>query len=237
MKNKSVVPFVAVVGGLIAWGLYWLFTRFPTMPLAASAQAEFVDSAWNGLLIVEGAIYAIVMAFMIYCVWAFRATKRSEQGEKFDRSRGRFVEVAWLAGSIGLTLALAALGSHELRNLIKDPSADIDIEVRASQFSWEIYYPAYKQYGAKLFMEKGKRHRIILTSKDVVHSFWVPEFRIKQDAVPGKTISMIITPTKNGEYTLMCNQLCGWGHTDMQSIVEVVDHEDFEKNLKSEGEF
>lgn len=232
MKNKSVVPFVAAVGALIAWGLYLLFTRFPTMPLAASAQAEFVDSAWNGLLVVEGAIYAAVMAFLLYCVIAFRAKRREEQGDKFDRSRGRFVEVAWLAGSAGLTLALAALGAHELQAIIGGPEADIDVEVRASQFSWEFYYPQSKTYGSKLFMEKGKRHRIILTSKDVVHSFWVPEFRLKQDAVPGKTIPLTITPTKTGEYTLLCNQLCGWGHTEMQSVVDVQEREDFEKSMQ-----
>jgi cytochrome c oxidase subunit 2 len=234
VKNKSAVPFVVIVGGLISWGLYAVATRFPTMPLAASVQAGHVDSAWNGLLLVEGVIYAVVMAYLIYCLIAFRAKNRSEQGDKFDRSRGRFIEVAWIAGSTALTLALAALGAHELRAIISDPAADIDIEVRASQFSWEFYYPQTKTFGDKLYMEKGKRHRIILTSKDVIHAFWVPEFRIKQDAVPGKTIPMIVTPTVTGEYTLLCNQLCGRDHYDMLSIVSVVEHEEFEKNMKAE---
>lgn len=234
MKNKSAVPFVLVVGGLIAWGMHALFTAFPAMPAAASAQAAHVDSAWNGLLLVEGAIYAVVMAFILYCLIAFRAGGREEQGDKFDRSRGRFVEVAWIGCSAALTLALAALGAHELRAIINDPSADIDIEARSSQFSWEFYYPQSKTYGDKLYMEKGKRHRIILTSKDVIHAFWVPEFRIKQDAVPGKAIPLIITPTKTGEYTLMCNQLCGRDHYDMLAIVSVLEHEDFEKNMKAE---
>ncbi|MEK7389069.1 MAG: cytochrome c oxidase subunit II [Elusimicrobiota bacterium] len=234
MKNKSVVPFMLLVGGAIAYGLSVIFKRFPTMPPAASAEAAFVDSAWHGLLVVEGAVYAMVMAFLLYCVFAFRARSRDEQGDKFDHSRGHFVEVAWIAGSIALTLALAALGTHELRRLISNPEADIDIEVRAQQFSWEFYYPRFKQFGAKLFLEKGKRHRIILTSKDVVHAFWVPEFRIKQDAVPGKAIPMIITPTKTGEFTMMCNQLCGWGHTDMLATVEVLEHEQFEQALNSE---
>ena len=234
MKNKSVFPFMLIVGGLISWGLYALFTRFPMMPASASVQAEHVDSAWNGLLVVECAIYALIMAFILYCVWAFRASRRVEQGEKFDSSRGHLIEAAWLLASVALTLGLAALGAQELRALINNPEADIDVEVRAQQYSWDFYYPQSKTYGSALFLERGKRHRIILTSKDVVHSFWVPEFRIKQDAVPGKVITMILTPTKNGRYTLLCNQLCGWGHTDMQGVVEVVDHEDFEKQFKSE---
>jgi len=234
VKNKSAVAVIAVLSALISAGLYAVVVRFPTMPMAASEQAAHVDSAWNGLLIVEGAIYAVVMAFLIYCVFAFRAKKREEQGEKFDSSRGRFVEVAWLTGSIGLTLALAALGAHELNAIISNREADINIEVRASQFSWEFYYPQFNTYGAKLYMEKGKRHRIILTSKDVVHAFWVPEFRLKQDAVPGKAIPLILTPTKLGEYTLLCNQLCGRDHYDMLASVEVLEHGDFEANMKAE---
>lgn len=234
MKNKSVFPFVSVAGGLLSWGLYALFTRFPMMPVSASVQAEHVDAAWNGLLVVECAIYVLIMSFIIYCVWTFRASRREEQGDKFDSSRGHLVETGWIFGSAALTLGLAALGAQELRALINNPEADIDVEVHSEQFSWEFYYPQHKSYGSALYLERGKRHRIILTSKDVVHSFWVPEFRIKQDAVPGKVISMILTPTQNGRYTLLCNQLCGWGHTDMQSVVEVVDHEDFEKQFKSE---
>lgn len=234
MNDKYAAAVIAVLSAFFCWGLYLLFTGFPTMPLAASVQAAHVDSAWNGLLVVEGAIYAVVMAYLLYCLVAFRAGKRIEQGEKFDRSRGRVVEVAWIGGSVALTLALAALGSHELRALINDPSADIDVEVRASQFSWEFYYPKYKTYGEKLYMEKGKRHRLILTSKDVIHAFWVPEFRIKQDAVPGKAIPLILTPTITGEYVLLCNQLCGRDHSDMQATVEILEHEDFEKNMKAE---
>ncbi|MBI5200042.1 MAG: hypothetical protein HY925_00520 [Elusimicrobia bacterium] len=236
MKNKSVIPFVAATASLISGGLYWLFTRYPMMPEAASAQAAHVDLAWNGLLIVECLIYAVIVAFILYCVLAFRDYTRAEQGDKFDASRGHLVEAAWLLGSVALTLALAALGSQELRALIGNPEADIDVEVRAQQYSWEFYYPKQKAFGAKLFMEKGKRHRLILTSQDVVHAFWVPEFRIKQDVVPGKVISMIVTPTKVGEYTLLCNQLCGRGHTEMQGIVEVVEHEAFEENFKA-GDF
>jgi len=234
VKNRYAVAVIAAGSALISWALYAIAVRFPTMPMAASEQAAHVDSAWNGLLFVEGLIYAMVMAFLLYCVFAFRARNRSEQGEKFDRSRGRFVEVVWLAGSVGLTLALAALGAHELRAIIGDAKADIDVEVRASQFSWEFYYPQTKTYGDKLYMEKGKRHRLILTSKDVIHAFWVPEFRLKQDAVPGKAIPLIITPTKLGQYVLLCNQLCGRDHYDMQSTVEVLDHEDFEKSMKAE---
>ncbi|MBI5630684.1 MAG: cytochrome c oxidase subunit II [Elusimicrobia bacterium] len=235
MKRKSAVPVIAATGALISWGLYALFTRFPMMPEAASAQAAYVDSIWNGLLIVEGAIYALIVAFILYCLWAFRANRREEQGARFESSRGHLVEAAWILVSVALTLGLAALGAKELRALIGNPEADIDIEVRAERFSWEFYYPQYKTYGSALVMERGKRHRIILTSKDVVHSFWVPEFRVKQDAVPGKVIPLILTPTKIGQYTLLCNQLCGIDHTDMISIVQVVDHEGFEKSLEGDS--
>lgn len=234
MKNKSVFPFVAAAAALIAWALHALFARFPMMPAAASVEAAYVDSAWDGLFAVEAAVYALVVAFILYCLIAFRAGWRDEQGEASDRSRGRLVESSWILASTILTLALAAFGAKELRAVVGGPEADIDVEVRASQFSWEIYYPKFNQYGSKLFMEEGKRHRIILTSKDVVHSFWVPEFRLKQDAVPGKIIHLMLTPTKKGEYTLLCSELCGADHTIMTSLVEVLDHESFEAQMKAE---
>jgi cytochrome c oxidase subunit II len=131
-------------------------------------------------------------------------------------------------------LAAAEHGARARYAIIGGPDADIDVEVRAQQFSWEFYYPKANQFGAKLYLEKGKRHRIILTSKDVVHSFWVPELRLKQDAVPGKIIPLLLTPTVTGDYTLLCSQLCGMEHTDMTSSVQVLDHEDFEKALKAE---
>jgi len=234
VKNKAAVAFVVVVAALIFAGLWALFAAYPMLPAAASKEAEFVDGAFNGLFWIEGAIYALVMAFMLYCLVQFRASSRAEQGAKFDRSRSRLVEVAWIGLSTMLTLGLAALGSHELHAVIGSPEADIDVEVRGQQFSWEFYYPKLQQYGDKLYLEVGKRHRIILTSKDVVHSFWVPEFRLKQDAVPGKVIHLLLTPTKVGDYMLICSELCGFGHTDMTASVAVVDHETFEKNLKSE---
>lgn len=234
MKNKGVLPFLLIVGGIIAGGLYRIFTRYPMMPVSASVEAVYVDGAWSGLLWVESVIYALVMAFLFYCLLAFRAKNRNEQGDRFDRSRGRLAEALWIGLSTMLTLGLAALGSHELRAVIGKPGADIDVEVRGEQFSWEFYYPKVGNYASKLYMEKGKRHRIILTSKDVVHSFWVPEFRLKQDAVPGKVIHLLLTPTRVGEYTLLCAELCGKDHTDMTGKVEVLEHEEFEAALNTE---
>ena len=83
-----------------------------------------------------------------------------------------------------------------------------------------------------MFLERGKRHRIILTSKDVVHSFWVPEFRLKQDAVPGKVTSIVITPTKVGTYRVICTELCGLGHALMRTSAIVMTQEAFDACMK-----
>ncbi len=233
-KNRLVVPFVIVGGALIAWALRALVAAVPILPAQASIEARYVDAAFDGLFWIETAIYGLVMAFMIYCLIAFRAKDRSEQGERSDRSRGRLVETVWIAVSIMLTLGLAAFGAHELREVVGSPNADVDVEVRAQRFSWEFYYPKYQAYGAKLYLAKGLRHRIILTSKDVVHSFWVPEFRVKQDAVPGKVIHLMLTPTQTGDYRLLCSQLCGTEHTDMTADVEVVEPGELQKDVQGE---
>lgn len=233
-RNLGAWPFVLVGGGLLAWAVLELFRRYPMLPPPASAEARFVDSAWNGLLLVEAVVYGLVIAFVFYCLVAFRAKDEKQEGEATAGSRGRVVETAWILASTLLTLGLAAFGVTELRAVVGDPRADIDVEVRGSQFSWEFYYPKHEQFGTKLFLERGARHRIILSSNDVVHSFWVPAFRLKQDAVPGKVVHLLLTPTEAGDYELMCSELCGWGHTEMTAQVEVIEPGTLESRLKGE---
>ena len=75
----------------------------------------------------------------------------------------------------------------------------------------------------------------LITSKDVVHSFWVPQFRLKQDAVPGKIVKLLLTPTVVGSYTLLCAELCGMEHTEMTALVEVVEAVELEAKLKEQN--
>jgi cytochrome c oxidase subunit 2 len=233
---KKPILFILVVGGALMAGLFALFHRFPMMPVAAAEEALMVDRAFNGLLALSIVIYSLIVAALFYSLLFHRSTGPTDEGDRFDASRGHWLEKSWIGLSLVLTLGLAAFGSYELKEIRYRPPAEVEVLVNAAQFSWEFAYPAYEgETASKLYLPLGKRARIILTSKDVIHSFWVPEFRLKQDALPGKVTSMIVTPTRVGEYELRCAELCGSDHTGMISKVEVLSPEDFDVKMKGES--
>lgn len=236
MKGARGFIVIAGLSALFSVGLFLLFHVHPMMPLAASAEAHYVDYAFKVVLWLSIPIYSLVMAALIYALFFFRAKGSDGEGEKFDRSKGRWVESLWIVASFVLTLGLAAFGSVELKRLHEtQKTAEIEVNVNASQFSWEFFYPIQQQYSARLVLPVGKKARLIFKSADVIHSFWVPQFRLKQDVVPGKVTQMVITPTVKGSYELRCAELCGTDHTVMTAWVDVVDEEEFNDRLKGES--
>ena len=196
---------ILVLSVLIAAAGFYVFKTFPMMPLAASEESHIVDHAFNGMLAATIPIFALVVSVLLVSLlwYRHRADDTEKEGSRFFSSPGHIFEILWIGASIVLTLGLAAYGSKELVRIIGEPKADLDVEVRASQWTWEFYYPGYEKYGSALNLPRGKRVRIILTSEDVVHSFWVPEFRLKQDAVPGKVIPLLSLPLKRSVHTAL----------------------------------
>lgn len=235
MKKRFAMPMVAVLAAAIAWAVFKLLALAPIMPPAASLEAVYVDHAYGSMLALTVPIFAVVLAAVLFCLFAFRSRTGRDQGVRFHHSRAHLVEVLWISSSLVLTLCLAAYGAKEFRLIRGDDRADLDVQVTAQQFSWDFYYPAYRQIGSGLTLPRGKRVRLLLNSKDVVHSFWVPEFRVKQDVVPGKVVKLLLTPTVPGTYTLRCAELCGVEHADMNALVKVVEPQAFEEAMKSEA--
>jgi heme/copper-type cytochrome/quinol oxidase subunit 2 len=108
------------------------------------------------------------------------------------------------------------------------PQTEMEIDVLAFRFGWQFTYPGYNLTSYELHVPVNQRILIKLQSKDVVHSFWVQEWGPKQDAVPGMTTQVRYTPTKIGQYTVQCSQLCGEGHTYMTAPAFVTSPEDFQ---------
>jgi cytochrome c oxidase subunit 2 len=236
MKKSLSAWLIPLGAGAMTAVILKLFAVFPMMPAQASREAVIIDEAFRGCVALTVVIFCLVIAAVIYMLIRFRSSDPQAQGPAIHHSRRWWLESAWIGVSLILTIGLAAYGWTTLRTVYGAPEADLDIEVRAEQFSWEFYYPSLKQVASRLYLPLGKRTRISLTSKDVIHSFWVPEFRMKQDAVPGKITTLMLTPSQIGSYTLLCNQLCGRDHTIMTALVEVVGEEEFEKKFTAGGE-
>lgn len=120
---------------------------------------------------------------------------------------------------------IGAMSLGETRRI--DPTA-LQVRVISGQWFWNYQYPEYGIASNELYLPVDRQVVLQMTSGDVIHSFWVPEFRVKQDLVPGQTTELRITPTVSGEYKVRCAELCGLNHAYMEGLVHVVSQEAFQ---------
>lgn len=228
---------------LLVVGLLWLglsaagelaveFFAADAFPLVAAREGEVSDDAIVVLLRVVVPVFAFIGVVILYSALRFRA-REGEEGDSPVQKRvdGRF---AW--GWLGVTSALTVLvifypGISGLRELWKlsDARNPLVVQVSARQWEWRFSYPVQRvAEQEQLVLPIDQPVRFVLRSKDVVHSFWVPAFRIKEDVVPGERRELVITPDRLVQTTtsplarVQCAELCGAGHAEMRSPVRVV---------------
>ena len=196
----------------------------------ASTQAHSVDSLLGIELVAIGFLFALVMVFMLYSVVAFRRRNGEEtDGDHFEGHTK--LEIIWTVIPLIAVLALAVLGARGLAQATGAVSGEVAVRVTA--FSWGFTF-GYPELGIDaspvLYLPVDQPIVLDMNSvdTDVIHDFWVPEFRVKQDLVPGVPTQLRITPNKVGSYKVLCDELCGTGHTNMQARVEVVSTSDFD---------
>jgi len=207
----------SVIGVAIALSIDW----FP--PLAADKVGE-IDTLYDVLLIVSVPIFVLVMTVAIYSVVKFRA-KPGDLSDGAPIHGNTRLEIIWVSIPFLLVTALAAYGWVVLHNVEASPAA-MTVKVRGQQFTWHFTYegPNGKPVTSDvLYLPNKERVKFDITTNDVIHSFWVPQFRLKQDAVPGMTTHIKITPNKVGTYDVVCAELCGLGHSTMRNTVRVVE--------------
>jgi cytochrome c oxidase subunit 2 len=138
------------------------------------------------------------------------------------------LEITWTIIPLFMVLALAYVGAWSLGDALRvDPQA-MKVEVTAFQWGWKFTYPDYGISTNELYLPVDEQVHLEMKSQDVIHSFWVPEFRLKQDIVPGQTTDYRVTPSEMGEYKVRCAELCGTSHAYMLAPVVVVSESDFE---------
>lgn len=216
----------------------WLAFTVNLFPLAAAEEAHTIDAAFRFLLILGVPVATLVLTLLFYSVIGFRTAGETEQEGPPIRTH-RSITWLWL----GVTTALAIYvifnpGLKGLRELSANPNAELMVQVEGQQWHWKVTYPEYDlSYDRALQMAVpvDTRVKFELTSTDVIHSFWVPAFRMKMDAVPGRTTEMYVTPTQTGtmqddtNLRVQCAELCGTGHPNMQMEVLVLEPEEFEQ--------
>ena len=137
---------------------------------------------------------------------------------------------------IGIVLALSAVGAQFLNETLESEPDEMVVEVTASQWSWRFDYPEFGVSSTELNLPVDQQILFEFEAPDVVHSFWVPEFRLKQDAVPGITTTLRLKPTLEGTYTVRCAELCGLNHDYMLAPVTVMSQAEFDAWIAAQAD-
>jgi cytochrome c oxidase subunit 2 len=197
------------------------------MPVEASAQAASIDWLWNLEVIMISFLFALIIVPLFYSLIVFKRRK-GETGDGEHIEGNTPLEITWTVIPLFIVLGFAYLGAYSLGETRRVNPQAMEIKVTAQQFAWSFEYPDYGVVSKELYLPEGKQVILKMQSRDVIHSFWVPEFRIKQDIVPGRTTEYRITPTLIGSYKVRCAELCGASHAYMQGDIQVVTQADFE---------
>ncbi len=203
------------------------------MPVEASAQAVIVDQMWNWDMATIAFLFALIMVPLIYGLIVFRRRK-GETGDGVHDEGNTKLEVTWTIIPLMVVTIYAYLGAYQLgRTRTADPNAWV-VNVTAHQWAWVFDYPDGFSSN-ELHLPVNKQVILKMTSLDVIHSFWVPEFRIKQDVLPGRTTELRITPDVMGSYKVRCAELCGLSHAYMEAPVFVTTQADYDAWAKKQA--
>ncbi|HET9985492.1 MAG TPA: cytochrome c oxidase subunit II [Longimicrobiales bacterium] len=213
------------------------------LPEDVSTFGPRIDSLFFVILWITGIVFILVEVLLVYYLVKYRA----REGRRAIFSHGnKRLEIIWTTATFAIVFFLG-LASRPLWSDVKEPSrfprSGLALNVTAKQFEWHVTYPGPDgRLGTADDFEKrneldipmGVPIHVTLRAEDVIHSFFLPQFRLKQDAVPGMEIPAWFQATKTGEYVLGCAELCGLGHYRMRGRVIVRSPEDFQQWLQQQ---
>ena len=228
---KHVIGAFLVVVVLAALGIF-ILTPNNLLPEQASIQAERIDWLFNIHFKTIAVLFALIVGIMVYSIIFFRK-KKGDMVDAVYFKENSTLEITWTAIPLVFVIGIAFIGSSVLADTLRmDPKA-LEVKVYGKQWAWSFEYPDQQLITTELVLPVNKQVLLRLTSEDVIHSFWVPEFRVKQDAIPGGFRELRITPKNLGEYQMVCSELCGQQHAYMTAPVKVLSQEDFDAWLAS----
>lgn len=215
---------------------------FDALPKAISSFAPDIDYVMLLIYYITGAFFIGLEAYLVYLIVRYR--KKKGVAAKYEPG-SKWTEIQWI---ISFTVIIVFLDFYidfkgaKAWETVKEniPATDLTVKVMAKQFDWTFIYPdkngsfdtpevitSYREFHVPV----GKKIRVILTSKDVIHDFFLPETRLQQDVMPGREISQWFDTNQLGTFHILCNNICGFGHTRMIGVLQVDDEQTFQNWL------
>ena len=196
------------------------------MPVEASAQAGEIDWMWDLQVKAMSFLFALIVVPMFYSLVVFKR-KKGDTTDAQHIEGNTPLEITWTVIPLFVVVLFAYLGAGNLARTIRSSPDAMVVKVTGIQWDWKFEYPEYGITTTEMYLPVDKAVLLNMESTDVIHSFWVPEFRVKQDLVPGRVTQLRITPTRIGDYKVRCAELCGTSHYKMEKAVKVVDTTEF----------
>jgi cytochrome c oxidase subunit 2 len=201
-------------------------SSLPFWPVQASAEAVRVDAIVIGMLVISSAIVLLVVALLLGFSIRYRRGSKAPRGELPEFIKNE-VEIGWTAGTAFLAFFLFAWATIAVVAANKPQPNPLEIHVLARQWMWKAQHENGAAEINALHVPRGEPVRLLMRSEDVIHSFYVPAFRLKQDVLPGRLTELHFTPTRTGDYPLLCAEFCGTLHSRMGGTVTVMEPEDY----------
>jgi cytochrome c oxidase subunit 2 len=190
-----------------------MFTNLPFFPEQASAQAAQVDALYFFLVAVT-AFFAVLIAVLVVAFAArFRRRHDDEIGVAIHGSLA--LELLWTFIPLGIAMVMFAWGAKVFFDLYRPPAGAMEVFVVGKQWMWKVQHADGRREINELHVPIGRPVKLVMGSEDVIHSYYIPAFRVKADVIPGRYNSLWFTATKPGRYRLFCAEYCGTKHSGM----------------------
>lgn len=233
--RRVAIPILLTI--VISIPLALFFFRTDTVGVLAGQQGQAVDWLLRLEFSIAAVILVLCMVFLLYSVFVFRrAPGDLEDARPIEGSMP--LEIAWTVVPLIIVLGLGFYGAGVLSDITKPPNPETElvVDVTGFQWAWQFEYPELGITSSELVLPVNQPVLFRLHATDVIHSFWVPEFRIKMDTIPGIENRLRVKPTEVGKYKVRCAELCGTGHAYMLADVEVLEETAFQEWVAHELE-
>ena len=202
------------------------------LPVAASDVAGRVDLLFYSMVVLTGLVALAIFVLMTYFCVRYRAGSRADRSNPPPRKK--WLELGWTLTPLAIFLGIFVWAAFVYAGFYAGGARDeMTVFIVGKQWMWKAEHANGRREIDELHLPVGQPVRLVLSTQDVIHSFFVPAFRIKQDAVPGRYTSIRFTPTREGEYRLHCAEYCGTDHARMGGRVVVMAPSQFARWLEA----
>lgn len=208
--------------------------NLPLFPARASSVASQVDALYFFLVAVAGFFATVISLAVIFFALKYRRRKVDEVGARIHGSTA--LEIAWSVIPLGIVLVIFVWSSAVYLAISRPPRGARDVYVVGKQWMWKVQHPEGRREINELHVPVGRPIRLTMGSEDVIHSFYIPAFRVKADVVPGRLTTLWFEATRPGRYRLFCAEYCGAQHSGMIGWVEAMEPAAFQAWLAGGAE-